>query len=129
MLSSYFLKFGNALLFLFLFTVLAQADMPATRVISEPLEGKISASTVTLSTVSSVSVLPTIPMRGRKEMLITNTSTYTTVYLAGVSDPTTIMNFGFPIFPLQTLRIKAAWDLDIFASANTVTQLRILEIK
>ena len=112
------------LLFILLLFVCLKAEAePLTYVLFEPLHDRISTSTVTVN--DSWSTAPTVAMRGRKEIIILNTSSSDNGYVSGQS-PNTVW---FTLYPRQWIRIKAGSDLHVFVTANTAVTFDIMEIR
>jgi hypothetical protein len=89
----------------------------------EPLSGGVSFNTVITNGISWVTC-PTVEMRGRREILITNLSTTDNLYLTDISGSTAT---GI-VFPKERASFKASANLHIFASGNTV-QFEVWEIR
>lgn len=112
----------GSLLILFLCGV-SFADNPIQKVEVAPLTGGISFNTVTLGTWWTT--CPTVEMIGRVEISILNTSTVGNIYLTGVSGSTA----SRIVYPREEIFFKAASSLHIYASADTVTQIKVTEIR
>jgi len=109
-------------------------DAPVIKVWEWPLQDGISTSTVTANSAdlmdeTDVVTCPSVALRGRKELTIINMDDTDEVYLSNVTDATSMMRTGFPLFPYQTITIRASEDLHIYATANTAVPLRIIEIR
>jgi len=112
---------------LFFITSFAYADNPNVIPIQiEPLADRISFSTVTLDGTNWTTA-PTVMLRGRKEVLIQNTSTAHNVYLCSFTEtsntvtiePTSSNVIIGTLFPMQHAKFKASSDLFIYISSNT----------
>jgi len=98
------------------------ADVSIQKVEMAPLTGGVSFNTVN---VTSWVTCPSVEMIGRKELSILNTSTTGNIYLTGVSGSTA----SSIVYPRETITFKASSNLHIYASADTVTQIKVTEIR
>ena len=97
---------------------------PITSVVIEPLKGAVSFSTVTVD--NAWETMPSVALRGRKEVRIFNTSDTYNVYLSSETDNTVQMG---TLYPRQGVTFKASSDLLIYASANTAAIVHITEMR
>jgi len=81
-----------------------------------PLTGGVSFNTVTFGYYTGWVTCPTVEMIGRKELLITNTSSTNNLYLTGVSGSTVTGTLK----PLDSVTFKSSSSLHIYASGSSV---------
>ena len=94
-------------------------DISIKKVEISPLTGGISFNTVITSSV--LGWVTANSVRGRKEIVIINTSTTENAYLAGVSGSSAIGT----ILPQANATFKVGSNLNIFVSANSAVPISI----
>lgn len=111
------------LLLLFCSDVFAQSVVD--RVTLEPLSGGISFNTITFGERSTTGWVTANTVKGRKEIMIINTSTTGNLYVTGVSGSTAIGT----IFPREDATFLVSSSLNIYVSANTVLSCEVWEVR
>jgi hypothetical protein len=105
----------GSLLILLLCGNLFAADYSIQKVEIAPLSSGISFNSVTTLYKDWITA-PSVELVGRKEILILNTSTSENLYLTGVSGSSAT---GI-VYPRESATFKAASNLHIYASGNSV---------
>ena len=117
-------KFFFVLIAVFIYTASDASDIQSVQI--EPLTTEISTSTVTLTgrdwETASTSVL-----RGRKELVILNTSASENIYLSGTSGNS--VTVCYILYPRQSVTIKASFDLNVYVTGSSGVIFKTIEIK
>lgn len=119
-MNSCFLKIASVILFLFICHY-AYADAGVQRISLEPLTS-VSISTVTTNT--AVVTLPTVALRGRKEILIKNISSYN-AYISTNSYNTATCGGVWELGAGAYIRINLAGSRDSITSYGTVIPINL----
>ena len=105
----------------------AFADATIQKVEVSPLTGGVSFNSITFAdrSITGWVTAPSVELIGRKELLIINTSTSNSVFLTGVSGSSAVGTLKAG----ESITFKAASNLHIFVSANTVVKVETIEIR
>lgn len=97
------------------------ADISIQKVEISPLSGGISFNTVASNPGWTLATF----MTGRKEVLLTNTSTTTDIYLTGVSGSSVTGT----LYPRESITIKASSSMNIYVKSSAPTSVEVWEIR
>jgi hypothetical protein len=117
----------NSILFCLLFVSGIAIAQPIEKVVIEPLSGGISFNSITFANYGRTGwvTCPSVEMKGRKEIVITNTSEDDNLYLTGVSGSTATGT----LYPRDRVNFSASSNMHIYASANSVLVMEVWEIR